>query len=806
MVIANFTQIVNEAGVSRTNILSLSKERRRQLFGREVSSKEIKQSLAAEGSTQYTASGRRRATLLADRRKEARDLEQRRTGISTTARATGTQTVTRPTESGGTITVASGGLVTIRDQAGKVTQRFQASDKQATQRLVRQEAQLIEQEVAQQREQQRVQRAEQVTPLQAGAEEPQGISQASQAQERLRTGELAPEETFTTTLKRGARTTTLTEPRSRALTDPSDLGIYQRIDLAFGGKLPGGISEQFARDIRAKEFSLLDRGALAKVGSERSTLISAFKPSSTKDEAQVRSLLRRDVLRGTALSAAIGGAVGAAAPAASAGVAAVVGLKGAGAAATAVFGTAALAGAGVGVQEATKAIGRTQFTQTQKDILSTKKGQQAIETALRSGLKAVETRQRTLEDRPGTKKGIIASREKVFEASSRQTLRELGYTGGKLEEGVALTQQRRVTETLGEIGGVTVVSGGSELFGRGLVGSIKTKGVAVAPAATKKYITEVAKRIGVAGFAEGVATDVVLTRGKGQLGSNFKFNPLRTAAFGFGGAFTAGAIGSEVVKQSLKSPTRGRATLGAAYAGDPGEPFGDVLGDIASKIRGVSKEGVKTRVTTFTSTVGAFTQTAKGKAQSFTSRAKSNINNFIKSKAPSISQTQTQKPTIRGTRAVSTSFTPTQIKSLSVTRTSVPTPGISSNILKGKGQVPSVIRTPSTAIVPTPTTPVVPTPITTSVPSTITSPTLVNIPSFVPTSVTTPVTTTVPTFGIPGFIPPPGGGGRGFRFPKKKKGRTFSYLPSIAAIGLGIKGKRSGVSTGLEVRPIDINY
>ena len=56
------------------------------------------------------------------------------------------------------------------------------------------------------------------------------------------------------------------------------------------------------------------------------------------------------------------------------------------------------------------------------------------------------------------------------------------------------------------------------------------------------------------------------------------------------------------------------------------------------------------------------------------------------------------------------------------------------------------------------------------------------------------------------FVLPGGGGGRGYKPKKKGKSREFGYLPSIAAIGLGIKGKRSGVSTGLEVRPIDIRY
>ena len=53
------------------------------------------------------------------------------------------------------------------------------------------------------------------------------------------------------------------------------------------------------------------------------------------------------------------------------------------------------------------------------------------------------------------------------------------------------------------------------------------------------------------------------------------------------------------------------------------------------------------------------------------------------------------------------------------------------------------------------------------------------------------------------FVLPGGGGGRGYKPKKKGKKRTLSYLPSIAALGLGIKGKKSGGLTGLEVRAIN---
>lgn len=81
-------------------------------------------------------------------------------------------------------------------------------------------------------------------------------------------------------------------------------------------------------------------------------------------------------------------------------------------------------------------------------------------------------------------------------------------------------------------------------------------------------------------------------------------------------------------------------------------------------------------------------------------------------------------------------------------------------------------------------------------------------PNVLPDVFTEPRPTPFPnvfTGGIVPFVPPMGGGyGKGFGFNVKTKQRK-AYIPSLTAVGLGIrakKGKRIDVFSGLSVRPI----
>ena len=656
--------------------------------------------------------------------------------------------------------------------------------------------------------------------------------------ERLKSGSLEPEKRFTTTIKRGSRTKTFEETESQALVDPSDLTFYQKVDLATGGRLRGGIDKEFATSVREKEFALRSP-EFNEISKERSLLIasSPFKvfTSKTQEEKEARLLLQRDVGKGVFAAGAAAAAVGLALPlAVKGGIATLAVLKTTGGAATAGFGTATILAGGLGVQEATRSIGTSELTQTQKEILSTQKGRKSIDLALETGLKAVEQRRVELQSRPSGKGtgfelgrtfGTGGFKEKTFEFSSRQVLKEQGFKGGKLEEAVALTKQKRTTENLADIGANVAVQGGSELLGRNLVKSISIGKKAVSPVinqikpgskAFKQLVKAGEQRLAIAGLGEGLATDVLLTRGKGDISSKFKFNPLRTAGITLGGGVSAAGLGGKIFEQSLNN--KGKATLGFSYATDPGEAFGDFLGDIAEGSLG--KVG-KVRVNTFTNT---FTNTFNNV---FTkSRTKTPTQSFSRSNTRTPTRTQTDINTRSVTEIKPATFT--DIKSLtkpqtrsvsrSKSRVVVPTPAINNALVQNLPQRRKTgISTRPQSNLPINTNTNLPIntntnlPINTNTNLPINTNTNLPVNPFVNTNINSNINTNinsnintnigVPNFRVP-FIPPPGGGsGRGFRRRRKAR-RTTTYLPSVAAIALKIKGKKIGIGTGLEVRPI----
>ena len=407
--------------------------------------------------------------------------------------------VTRPDpETGGTITVNIEGQVTRRGSQGNIISKITV-DKATAQRAVEEQSTQIIQEVEAKREAETVQRAEEKVQLQqqpASPPEtsgltitPTGVTDST----GLKTGFLSdtnffPEEQFTTTLKRGAKSTTIFEGKTEALTEPSELSLYEKIDLRFAGKLPGGVTEKFAENIRSKEFTLRDTSVLE---GEKSTLISAFKPGKTKKESQLRGLLRRDVIVGTTAATVIP-ALGQLATVAGAGkLATSIAGKGAVAfknlatikGASLSLGKAGIIGTGsVGVVLATKKIGRSDkiLTETQQSFLADPTTKLQIREAIDVGLQAESNRKKQLKaiDKSSFRtdirneslleKAVNADiqRSKVFEFSVRQSLIEEGFKGGKLEEAVSLTKQLRATDVLAEVAGVVTASAGSEIVGR----------------------------------------------------------------------------------------------------------------------------------------------------------------------------------------------------------------------------------------------------------------------------------------------------------------------------------------------------
>ncbi len=573
------------------------------------------------------------------------------------------------------------------------------------------------------------------------------------------------EEVFQTTLKKGAKSATIFESKSFATKDFDELSAYEKADVAVGGVLPGGVSREFAANIRAKERLM-----------------------ATKREAEL--IRKRDAwLKATAVVGGVQAAGAAAVTFVPLGVTALKGLVTAKGATTAVGAAAGISAVGVGTHEVFIQQEKLTRTKTQKQIA--KDFSSEIKKAVGAGKKSISEVDFRISDpnlikRTGlfTAKGGV--RERAFEFGARQSLIESGLTGGKLEEAVAIAQRKRMANIMGTIAGTVTIGAGSEIGGR-----IGLRGV------KQQISTVAARKIGRLGFAEGAAMNVLSTKA-GHTDITFINNP---ATWAVGGAFTAGAIGGKIA--GLGEGVKGKGILGAAYVTDVGEAFGDFAADVGSVIfKGTKKvAGIKPAVITMTSIPPLF---ERGKTRKQTIR-KARFAEGVKPKTqPPIKTTTTISK-----RDVSISKRPTfidvKIKVPTITAVTVPKTTKGGRVTTFTPTTPTTIRTPTAVDVPIRT----PVPTVVDIPSFVPATVPPVIPPFVPTAVDVPTVVdvptavTVPTFKIPFFIP--GGGGAGRKFPRLfGTGKIRSrYAPSLAAKIYKIKAKKKPkIVTGLGVRPL----
>ena len=636
------------------------------------------------------------------------------------------------------------------------------------------------------------------TPISTGFE-PSGISEGM----------------VTSTYKKGDQRIIIDEP-AKFSRDPSSLSTYERLDLnLFSGYLPGGVSKEFVADFRSKEKLFASEKEL-KLIRNRDIARKVGTPAL---------LIGGTVLGLGAVGVSTVGIGGSILKGGFIGVKAAIAhplITGTGIVTTTT--------AGLGVYETTQAITKAQATPFQKELLAERK--EDINKAIQAGKFAVSEKRKEYsitQPEPIKKVSLWIGgvREETFRSASRKSLEEAGFKGGKLDEAVALTEQLKTSQRLGEIAAIVGISAGSESLGRALTKPIIPKTVPkIGSAIFKNVVIKATQSIGIAGAAEGFSTDVILTRS-----GTLPVNPLRTLAVTFGGAFTAGGIGGTIVEQSLISKGRGSAFLGGAYATDPSEPFGDVLADIGEKLSGITRAGVKTKV----STGAAFVSSAiKGKTDkgfgvnvipsdgSAPYAVKTRVVSSVPPGAKSIPFTYDIPSPVGGgvTDIVGTGkrLAPTKTYNIISSRgrggsvaniisgsTTVPIKRQASSLinLKTNIEIPGITNVPS--IIDTNT--YISTQ--TNINNIVTTPTSITSFSYtnVPTAVSVPVA--VPTFGLPlfPFIPPSGGGSFKYK-PYKGLVRGTKYQASIGAsekifvkaFGKSAATKKSPFVTGVEIR------
>jgi len=298
------------------------------------------------------------------------------------------------------------------------------------------------------------------------------------------------------------------------------------------------------------------------------------------------------------------------------------------------------------------------------------------------------------------------------------------------------------------------------------------------------------------------------------------------AAFG---SITAGTFGGF---EAVFSKTKGGriATTAVGYVADPPEYPGDVLTGTFTPIGGldiVTKTKVPTTSVFISQQFGTPSQMKEFGGE--ISRIKVNI------KTPEASFTGVKdmirvEPPTPGARTATSDFgftgtgtpasvkdiirtgtrtktrTMTQTKDISVVSVNIPTITNVRAMTKERTYQPIISGTEVS--VPSVTDVTIPSPVSVDVPSVSDTFTKVNVETITQTQAQATQVSNVftPRFIIPPILPSGGGGGSVF-FGRRRKGRRVSkYLPSLAAVGSGIKGRKPLVGTGLFVRPIPIKF
>jgi hypothetical protein len=191
-------------------------------------------------------------------------------------------------------------------------------------------------------------------------------------------------------------------------------------------------------------------------------------------------------------------------------------------------------------------------------------------------------------------------------------------------EAEALYNKYAVGGAIGELGGMVLTSGGSEILGR--AGVKATLGNTTIKEGTKFFSKEgqaiaakAAAGIFPAGVAEGLAFYNIERTAKRQ-----PFDPMTAAFYGGAGGVSAGLIGGELVAGSLTNPAVAKWVQRGLYSIDPTEKPGDILGDVVSK--GTGKEFAPT-VKVITSTPVNTNQSSAGKQ---TTKESGKIIDFVK--------------------------------------------------------------------------------------------------------------------------------------------------------------------------------
>jgi len=276
----------------------------------------------------------------------------------------------------------------------------------------------------------------------------------------------------------------------------------------------------------------------------------------------------------------------------------------------------------------------------------------------------------------------------------------------------------------------------------------------------KKLFVQGAKVTGTAGLGEGAGIALGMEASTGKKLSNYDYKLV--AKSGVLGAVSAATLGGTIYATSILKPKLSKGLLGAAYATEPAEYFGDVAG-------GGSGVGVIKTPGSIT-----FTNTLTDSKTSTDTRVNTNINTNTPTSVSSNVKVLTSgifNPTNVNTAVGTNPFTNVNVRSNIFSSTNVPT---NTNSFVN---VPSNSQTQTNINVPTNTL----------------------VTSLVPTSTTT---SKFPLFGITRT----GGSNKGFKggfgdFFKQSR----SYNPSLTASVLNIKGglpSDLGIKSGLAIRPI----
>lgn len=366
----------------------------------------------------------------------------------------------------------------------------------------------------------------------------------------------------------------------------------------------------------------------------------------------------------------------------------------------------------------------------------------------------------------------------------REYYKNLGYSESDINTAVAAYERQRKFGAVGEFAGLLTISTASELAGRQFINTaFKAQTTAIAKKqATSKLFSIGFKQIGKAGIIEGIGSEVVQQKARGE-----KTDFGKIAFAGGVGGLTAGTIGGTISATRPFKTTISKGIEYATYIVDPLEKPGDIAADVLEK--GAAKiRGTPVIVPTVVDV-----------------SAKS---------SPIILSTTTESPTKR----------PTQILSPSDFPAKVPTPIEPFQVKESPPDITKeiIIESP---VPPTPTdSETFPTNVDVNVPidiegnvPNIFTPAPINVNVDLPTPVTTivPTTTTIPTTSIYPYIPPPipllpglnipGLGGRGFVKGKKKKFISELQAGSLLAeelfSGASIFGTRQTSKKSKKAKP-----